>query len=150
MFGDTWCDRRSKECRTILPVGFNVGIQIVFNPKGVYKRISLVVSVVLFTVVRTKCKDGGCAKTKSPRGRAKDLWLIEMSEWTSAGKAQGPSTVDTNWSVLRSGEKTKGRSVVCFYARKLRRCRSFRRPDKGSCRPCLCVALRRLASSQQR
>ena len=113
MFGDTWCDRRSKECRTILPVGFNVGIQIVFNPKGVYKRISLVVSVVLFTVVRTKCKDVGCAKTASPRVRAKDLKLVGMSEWASAGKAQGPSTVDANWwSVSRGRVSIGGRCVL--------------------------------------
>jgi hypothetical protein len=83
----------------------------VFNPKGVYKCIPLVVSVVLFTVVRTKCKDGVCAKNESPRERAKFPKLSKMSEWTSAGKAQGPSTVDAKRSVLRSRESTGGRRV---------------------------------------
>ena len=83
-----------------------------FNPEGVYTRIPLVVSVVLFTVVRTKCKDGVCAKTESPRERAKSLKLLEMSEWTSAGEAQGPSTVDAKWSVLRSRKSDGGRQVL--------------------------------------
>ena len=112
MLRETWCDLGVEECRTILPIGFDVGIQIVFNPKGIYKRIRLVVSVILITVVRTKCKDGVCAKTGSPRERAKRVELLEMSEWTSAGKAQGPSTVDTRMSVLRGAESVGSRRVL--------------------------------------
>ena len=83
-----------------------------FNPEGVYTRIPLVVSVVLFTVVRTKCKDGSCAKTESPRGEAKNLKLVQMSEWAAAGKAQGPSTVDAKWSVLGDRKNIGGRQVL--------------------------------------
>jgi hypothetical protein len=50
-----------------LPIGFNVGIQIAFNPERIYERIRLVISVVLFTMVRTERKDGSSAKTKPPR-----------------------------------------------------------------------------------
>ena len=74
MFGDSCCNRWVEKCRTILSVRFDEGIQIVFNPERVHKRIAFVVSVVLFTVVRTKCKDGVCAKTKSPREKAKS-WI---------------------------------------------------------------------------
>jgi hypothetical protein len=87
MFEIAWSDFCYKERRIILRIGFGKGIQIVFNPKRVYKRISLVVSVVLFTVVRTKCKDWCCAKTRSPREGTEVLTLIRMSEWTPAGKA---------------------------------------------------------------
>lgn len=88
MFEIVWSNLCHKERRTILPIGFGIGIKIVFNPKGVYKRISLVVSVVLFTVVRAKCKDWWCAKTRSPReGEEEVVKLIKMSEWTPAGKA---------------------------------------------------------------
>lgn len=50
-----------------MPIGFDVGIQVAFNPKGIYKRIPFVDSVVLFTMVRTKRKDWWGAKTMSPR-----------------------------------------------------------------------------------
>lgn len=140
MLKDIRSDLWGEECRTILPIGFDVGIQIVLNPKGVYKRIPLVVSVVLFTMVRTKCKDGGCAETESPRGEAKDLKLVEMSEWTSAGKARGPLTVDTKVSLLIGRISVGGKQVI-YRVR-----RSF---DKGSCRLCLCVTPHRPTSSHQ-
>jgi hypothetical protein len=50
-----------------LSIRFDVGIQIAFNPERIYDRIRLVISVVLFTMVRTECKDGISAKTKPPR-----------------------------------------------------------------------------------
>jgi hypothetical protein len=62
------CDGfRGEKSRVILPIGFNVGIQIALNPKGIYKRIRLVISGILFTMVRTERKDGISAKTKAPR-----------------------------------------------------------------------------------
>ena len=112
MLIETWCDLGVEECRTILPIGFDVGIQIVFNPKGIYKRIRLVVSVLSFTVARTKCKDGVSEKTESPGERAKSVELLKMSERTSAGEEQGPSTVDTRMSELRGTENFGSRRAL--------------------------------------
>jgi hypothetical protein len=64
---DRWSGFRGKKSRVVLSIRFDVGIQIAFNPERIYKRIRLVISVILFTMVRTERKDGSSAKTEPPR-----------------------------------------------------------------------------------
>lgn len=66
-----WGDENS----IVLTIGFDVGIQFVFNVERIYKsirRIEPVVSVFLLTMVLTKRKDRVSAKTTSSR---------RMKEW---------------------------------------------------------------------